>query len=682
MLLRAAAFALITVFLTMEVFSAGIFIAEYELKDVSEDETAEISSAVREAILSGGRYEYISPQTVREMLEEKGILLAGGASKEKAFETGRAVNAEYGIFSTVQLIGGDYYLIMRLLDTVGLRIVKWEKIKGNSVTDLTLGVPSLYKRLFGEEAKEKPKEITATSRIRLAPSKKAEMPPPEEAPAYIPAVRKETVPEKKMEPKLLPRLKFKQSPLYLNGSFETEIGSNYNNDRFRWRMWDPKHYLLLKLYSSPGPDFDIFGQFRAFSNWQGLKYLDLDQFHSRYHFSKLEMLFTVREERHWIDSPLLAVVNVDEVRDNYQARALRMDFWDAWKFSGTALLSKYITRDGWAFLSKFKRNVFYSRQSNSYLDIDGIFLYKYWANGFNKVMDADIRYSVKGITVTGEAALSQTENPVTGIPGFVPGREITEYFVDEYGSKSSKTTRLGSADCLAYRAEVRDVAITNYFKLYGAYYNYGKYFISEMSKRFNRAFSSDIENGRNGYYVEGIFLVPKYAVNIVGKRAEYSKIYDVSANNYITWYSRPQKEEWNYLEFYVKFVKGLDFKNTYEMVSNNGGVYRHAGIELTAENRMAFFKLSPKLKNIGLSTGAGEILEMPAETRINISDNLQFYIKYSIYTEYKNLWGSSFYQLKYFIGWDMELFAEYADNWGAKNSYQDNTLKFIMKMNF
>ncbi|MGB9561943.1 MAG: hypothetical protein ACPL6C_03930, partial [bacterium] len=109
----------------------------------------------------------------------------------------------------------------------------------------------------------------------------------------------------------------------LNGYFEAEFyGSTYTKP-YRWNIQTPKNRLELKLSYGEFAYLSFAGE----TNYNYLRFL-FNQAHLRYSLSSCELVFFAREDRHWIDSPLLRLVDSERARDDSwgaKAEGMRMD---------------------------------------------------------------------------------------------------------------------------------------------------------------------------------------------------------------------------------------------------------------------------------------------------------------------------------------------------------------------
>ncbi|MCS7227596.1 MAG: hypothetical protein NZ839_01375, partial [Endomicrobia bacterium] len=94
-------------------------------------------------------------------------------------------------------------------------------------------------------------------------------------------------------------------------------------------------------------------------------------------------------------------------------------------------------------------------------------------------------------------------------------------------------------------------------------------------------------------------------------------------------------------------------------------------LELGWETRVFYPKLQIRIKDIGkdITTNYGEKIITAFETKLNITDRLQFYIRnLNTYgTKLAKNWYESFIQLRYYIGWDIDFYLEYGNGWDTGN---------------
>ncbi len=130
----------------------------------------------------------------------------------------------------------------------------------------------------------------------------------------------------------------------------TEISSNGGGDP-SWGMANPRLYAELRLKTSPWTDIDTFLKFAAeSSDWVNdandtdVKRTDLflKEGHIRFRGNRVEAYLFTRQDRFWLNEPLLGVLDQGRVKDDSygpRAQGVRLDFWDTYGFQGAAFYS-------------------------------------------------------------------------------------------------------------------------------------------------------------------------------------------------------------------------------------------------------------------------------------------------------------------------------------------------------
>ncbi len=478
--------------------------------------------------------------------------------------------------------------------------------------------------------------------------------------------------------------------LNINGYYETEFYTKrIGNENNRWELQTPRHHLQMKFYAAPYKGVDLYTQFNVDSNdmRSQQKRFFLDRAWGKFWHPKAEIMALKREERHYIDSPLLRLVNQDVVSYNRDSQAVRLEVFDFYKLRGRFLFTvedenkkslspqvgewygSYYDQKAQSFVANFYRRMYEKKSDRIYVDLGGNFLRKDWQFG---------KFG------------SQTD-PITGTRSLIlPGEDIAaknEVYSGELrlgwrGASwntevaMSSSVRMGSlspdGDARAYQTEIRDLRLGN-FLMRGAYFNYGKNFRSELSSKFSgrrvRTGGSN-EFGRDGYSTELVYFEDAKLVQFTFRRTEYKTQVESSENNpalredYIVYYSTAgQRVVDQFGEMFVQFVGGLEARMRANNYRSRSGDFWGATIELRGENPVGFGRVQFRVRDIGSDSGLGERYIIGGEFRVNLTDHAQVLTRLvNAQSNFlKRNWWSGFWQLRYFIGTDMEIYFEYGD---------------------
>ncbi|MBI5573165.1 MAG: hypothetical protein HY919_01255 [Elusimicrobia bacterium] len=505
----------------------------------------------------------------------------------------------------------------------------------------------------------------------------------------------------------------------IGGYYESEVDI-YRNSDFTWNMSLPKHYIQTRFWSNPFNGVDLYGQFAARTNesWNKKYNFELERSWAKYWQKNLEFMFLGKEERHWINSPLLNLVDTGRVVDN--SLATRLDVKDVYGFKSTCIVSrdrpvrhtngisgqdetewygKCFDRDTNVYIARVQKNLYKNTKTVSSFDIG--------TNYISKKRDLE-KYIIAKDTNGAIVGLTQDEtininNEVVSVDGkfIFHGVSLTSEFANSssFGTASVIKKRDNAASC-----EMRDLHLGPFW-LVGRYFDYGKNFRSESSSKFARTPGESADNkefGRTGYYTEFSYLYPKKMVNLKYKRMEYKTKVDYISNNhelgtdYIVYFSSDYfKIYYNYAELYIEFVKGVKGKVGYESLKNRYGSFPGIFSEISCEDRYAFARIAARLKDKKSRLNYGERFIYGGELRLNLTDRLQSYWRMvNVQSNFLNKnWFTAFYQLRYNIGWDLETYLEYGDGWATDNLAWDiditdterdttDVIKLILKLSF
>lgn len=427
----------------------------------------------------------------------------------------------------------------------------------------------------------------------------------------------------------------------LNGYFEGEFYKDQGSLTYPWNMTKPKNRLELKL------NYGGFAylSFAAETNYNNLRFL-FNQGHLEYKGEKYELIFFAREDRHWIDSPLLHLVDSERARDESwgaKAEGVRFNFWAVKNFSGVAILSKYnVTESGYLSLFRIGKD-------------------------FARKFYACVTY------------INKTEEIYSLLTSY---KFQTAYLTLETAKNKSNW---------AYELELHGLRFKNLW-LNINHYTYGKDFRVSLSKKFNPAYDKEFD--RKGEYAELTYLFPQKAINLLYKTNFYRRAPAFFYNPYSVW--------WNYFELYAEYLGGLSSKFSFELTKDNRDYWKHALFEIGGENQTLKVRLQYKIKDIGVNLSrqddprsVGQRGLWGIELRVNLPYNFQSYNRLVIGRGIARSWESGFFQLSYRGFSQTEIYLEYGDPSATENDlandpdvadfiYQKiaNRIKLIVKIYF
>ena len=406
----------------------------------------------------------------------------------------------------------------------------------------------------------------------------------------------------------------------------TELRSGTGGDP-SWQLEDPRLYAELRLKTSPWNDIDTFIKLAAESDrWvedEKATEMLLKEGHIRFRGSNVEAYLFTRQDRFWLNEPLLSILDQGRVKDDSygpRAQGVRVDFWDTYGFQGAA---------------------FYSDTSYDY-DYRGARVSRFLARdrivlgGTYARCDYDDFDEV--VAVDAELALGEL------IPSFRQFGRVT--WATEFGRNTSQDGRHPSDDGrIGIKTEVRDLRVGP-MRVLISYANIGEQFYTEE-------LPGDDQKNLNGYtryYTEMHYRVPTKAVNLKtwAYREEPKAGPDAEEGT---------REEWG-TEAYIEFVNGFAGKAEYKVHENRDGTWPNALFEVTGENRLVKLRTQFRMKDIGSDY---ELSAYGFEANVNLSEDWKFYARVMNVDELTESRQTVFAQIRY-LGWSgAEFFVEYGN---------------------
>jgi len=506
--------------------------------------------------------------------------------------------------------------------------------------------------------------------------------------------------------------------LGIGGYYETEISARRDASEFEWNLSGVKHYFQGKFWGNPVAGVDFYSQISARTNdfWNKKQFFEFERGWGKWWFGWGEILALGKEERHWIDSPLLKIL--DQYKASYfnNAAALRLNVFPTGKspIKASVIFTRRLPDTskqewyGYYYDEKNSEN-FISRlgaefKGNNF--VDSIYLGgTYLRNTMAQDKYTSENTYLTSVKITNDVYSFDFRSRL--FPESVNATASAEYSV------SSKNTvfRDGesvspSGNNIAKAFEVRDINLAP-FRFQGKIYQYGDGYRSELSRIFGRLTrdgnDSDKEFSRDGYYFESSYLWPRRMITFTYKKGGYSSRFDYLTNNqsiredYIVYYTTESYYvSYDAVESRVDFSNGIKNTILVDVSRNRSGEWPGFLFELSGDTKDVYSRLQYRIKDVGSEVGLGERHALGIEMRYNLSERLQLYgraVSVSAVKRQRN-WASAFYQLRYYVGWDIEGYIEYGDGWHTDSLAYDSditdyetrnlsdAIKVVFKVNF
>jgi len=492
----------------------------------------------------------------------------------------------------------------------------------------------------------------------------------------------------------------------IGGYYETEFSARRDSSEFEWNLSGFKHYFQGKFWANPAGGVDFYSQISARTNdrFNQKQLFEFERGWGKWWFGGGEFLALAREERHWIDSPLLKIL--DQYKASYFNNGLggRLNIFPSGK---SPLAASLIFTQRIPDASRQEWYGYYYDEKNSHnlvarmvadfnragIGLSGVAESLYLGGTYIRNYLGEDKYTSDGRFV----APVKIVNEVYSLDlkaGILP--ESTRATLAGEYSFSAKNTAMGAqsfspsggnAMTTAAALEIRDVNIPP-FRLQGRIYNYDDGYRSELSRAFGRLTrdgnDSDKEFSRNGYYFESSYLWPRRMITFTYKKSAYSSRFDYLTNNqdiredYIVYYTTENYQvSYDAIESRIDFTNGLKNTIILDVSHNRSGNWPGFLFELSGDTKEVYSRVQYRLKDIGSDSGGlGERHILGIETRYNLSEHLQLYARaVSVSAVKRDLnWASAFYQLRYFVGWDVEGYLEYGDGWHTDSLAYDSDI--------
>lgn len=447
----------------------------------------------------------------------------------------------------------------------------------------------------------------------------------------------------------------------IGGYFQIQWGVE---DKGYLEFWKPWYNYQFRFWSDPVINTNVYGQFSANS----FESFYLDRACIRYSPKNFELLGLVKEERHSLESHLLHLVDQDVASDYYRSLGLRMNMfypklWLSVLTTGTSELNlqewygKYFSYTNDTKFFRTKINVFKTQdlllsfgtsclQKNLCMErylYGNIFDKKF--DIYNNVVSLDTHFSFFTKDLYIETARSRLEIDDTELQGSAVACEIRNFILGPV-SIASKI------------------------------YSIDKNFRCLLSNRYGeRAY----EIGKKGWQNEIAFFIPEKLINLLFRVNIYDDYLmktenDTELRNFVKhiYYSQPKRCVNSQTEIYTELSNGIKLRSIFDIFSKQEQEVTSSFMaELGWETTNIFPKLQIRIKDIGkdVTVNYGEKIITAVETKLNLTDRLQFYIRsLNTYgTKLAKNWYENFVQIRYYIGWDIDFYLEYGFGWDTGN---------------
>ncbi|MCS7227698.1 MAG: hypothetical protein NZ839_01885 [Endomicrobia bacterium] len=448
----------------------------------------------------------------------------------------------------------------------------------------------------------------------------------------------------------------------VGGYFQIQWGVE---DKGYPEFWKPWYNYQFKFWADPFTKTNVYTQLSAdsFSKFY------LDRAFLRYAPKNFEFLGLIKEERHSLESQLLRVVDQDVASDYYNSKGFRVNVFYP-NLQAVLLTSGYrneLLQEWYGKYFKWDNNTRFSRVKVNLLKTDeirfsiGSSILQRYVN-MERFKDVsgnflDKQFNIRNDVVTFDA-------------------HVNFYTKDLYIETAQSSLNNDSHDRLngsAFACELRNL-IVGPINLASKVYNIDKNFRSLLSGRYGeRAY----EVGKQGWSNEITFFVPQKLINITFKLDVYDSYLwkiedDIDIRNFAKqfYYIKPKRVVNVQNEIYTELTNGIKLRSVYDIL-NEKEIFSSYMLELGWETKVLYPKLQLRIKDIGkdITTNYGEKIITALETKLNITDRLQFYIRsLNTYgTKLAKSWYENFIQLRYYIGWDIDFYLEYGNGWDTGN---------------
>ena len=444
----------------------------------------------------------------------------------------------------------------------------------------------------------------------------------------------------------------------------------YNEDTLTLSY--PWYYYQFKLWGNPAKNTDFYSQL-------GLKpnEFSVERTWIKYWGGIYEILGLIKEERHSVESQVLQIVNPYAASGELNNFAVKFSFWYPKEVS-KIYFNSIITQIPKSSLLEWYGSYFVSDIQNYIFKLKTILINKddvYLTLGtsyFEYLLNSEKysrKYSPQGEQIGYNYQMTNTvKNKISSIDLSL------NLFNKQIFSEIAFSNTSPSIDGTAYGVELRNVNIGNLW-LVSKFYNIDKNFRSYLSYMYGK---NPYNVGKQGFYQEINYLLPKKMLNFLVKFDYYDTYLIKTEPNldirefYNPIFSETPKKVFSYqTEVYTELINNLKPKIVFDSLHSAAEEYNSLMLELGYETKDVANRIQLRKKDIGkdITQNYGEKDIIAVDSKINITKNLQFYVRHlTVFaTKLNQTWYESFLQLRYYIGWDINLYLEYGSGWDTND---------------
>ncbi len=456
--------------------------------------------------------------------------------------------------------------------------------------------------------------------------------------------------------------------------FDSNNSDNFNNAQ-------------LRIFSQPRAGVEAFMKFET--DWNptynsgSRPQVQFRESHVRFRWDQgtrgVDSYLFSRQDRFYIEKYLIEVVKSDVLKRDFfgpNAQGLRLESWGYLGANGQAIASDDVAG---VYAARLKREFLQKR-----LRLGTTFARKEDRRAGavperSEVVAFDSRFNYRDVDFSLEYA--QSTAPLNTSPR-------SDYaFPEALGRNLSLfrwPTGLHLPDRGVLVAEIRSLHVGTP-KL--GYLNVAPFYWRRGPRFENR--TGDANRDEIGYRINSWYLLPDRAVTLTSNYGRWSK----------NAYERREDVEF-YNEAYVEFVNGFTGKTYFRQkdirrftVGSRFSLEEHDDWfnELQVESRLAWMRVQSKVKDVGQPTRK-QLYSL--ETRINLTDKIKTYNRYTFGNDPNRLRKGIFSQLQYYPSPNVVMFLEYGPGWIGDSATpvddgdlegsgdQFDMIKFILKGNF
>ena len=450
------------------------------------------------------------------------------------------------------------------------------------------------------------------------------------------------------------------------GEAEYEV-YNYNKDTFV--LSEPRYNYQFKLWGNPARNTDFYSQlgFRP-------KEFFVERTWIKYWGGIYEILGLINEERHGIESQVLQIIGpyaaAGELNYRLNNSAVKFSLWYPQRNS-RIFFTSIITQTPKTSLLEWYGNYFVSTLQNCIFRLKSVLVNKEDISLSLGINYFDYLLASEKYNKYDNNFIYQTTNKINNK---VSSIDMCLNIFNRQIYLESAFSETDTVGALAYGVELRNFNIGNFWFV-SKLYNIDKDFKSYLSYMYGK---NPYYIGRKGFYQEINYLLPKKLLNFSIK-FDYYDTYLIKTEPdleirefYKPIFSDIPKKVFSYqTEVYTELVNNLKPKIVFDSLYLLDTEYNSLMIELSYETKDVANRLQLRKKDIAkdVTENYGEKDIIAVDSRINITKNLQFYVRHLTVSASKlnKVWYESFLQLRYFIGWDINLYLEYGSGWDTGN---------------